>query len=76
MPDDFPGTLAPVIPCPLPGVRALLVEWMRQVPALCRRERAGLDGVRFRMYKFRAMKVGAEAESGAVRAGRGGRRGR
>ena len=35
-------------------------------PVFYVQERMGLDGVRFEMYKFRSMRMGAEKETGAV----------
>ena len=35
-------------------------------PVFFAQERMGLDGVSFRMYKFRSMRMGAERETGAV----------
>ena len=60
------GTLALLVFSPLMVVIALVVKWTSRGPVLYRQERMGLDGVRFRMYKFRSMRVDAEAESGEV----------
>ena len=60
------GALALLVLSPLMGAVALAVKWTSPGPVLYRQERMGLDGVRFQMYKFRSMRVGAEAESGAV----------
>ena len=43
----------------------------RAGPVLYRQERMGLDGQRFRMLKFRTMRVDAEAETGPVWASAG-----
>jgi sugar transferase (PEP-CTERM system associated) len=50
---------------------AMLVVWLVQRfgstgPVLYRQTRVGKDGVNFTMYKFRSMRVDAEAASGAV----------
>ena len=60
------GALALLILSPLIGAVAFVVKWTSPGPVLYRQERMGLDGVRFQMYKFRSMRVNAEAESGAV----------
>lgn len=60
------GALALLILSPLMGAVAFAVKWTSPGPVLYRQERMGLDGVRFQMYKFRSMRVNAEAESGAV----------
>lgn len=60
------GALALLVLSPLMGAVALAVKWTSPGPVLYRQERMGLDGVRFQMYKFRSMRVDAEAESGAV----------
>ena len=62
--DYFLGILALLALGPLMSVIALIVKWTSPGPVLYRQERMGLDGVRFRMYKFRSMGVDAEAESG------------
>ena len=51
---------------PLLLVLALLVKLTSRGPVLYRQERMGLDGQRFRMLKFRTMRVDAEAETGPV----------
>ncbi len=48
------------------GALALIVKWTSLGPVLYGQERMGLDGVRFRMYKFRSMKEDAAEESEAV----------
>ena len=64
--DYFLGALALLAFSPLMVVIALVVKWTSRGPVLYHQERMGLDGVRFRMYKFRSMKMDAEAESGEV----------
>jgi Undecaprenyl-phosphate glucose phosphotransferase len=51
---------------PLLVVIAALVKLTSPGPILYRQERMGLDGRKFRMLKFRSMRVDAEADSGAV----------
>ncbi|MBI1354568.1 MAG: exopolysaccharide biosynthesis polyprenyl glycosylphosphotransferase [Acidobacteria bacterium] len=46
---------------------ALLVRWTSPGPALFRQERCGLNGRRFRLYKFRSMVMNAEALKEALR---------
>jgi exopolysaccharide biosynthesis polyprenyl glycosylphosphotransferase len=53
---------------------ALLVKLTSPGPVFYRQERTGRDGRRFRILKFRSMREGAEAETGAVRAKAGDRR--
>lgn len=64
--DYFLGALLLLVFSPLMAAIALIVKWTSRGPAFYCQERMGLDGVRFRMYKFRSMRVDAEAESGAV----------
>jgi len=51
---------------PLLLVVGLLVRATSPGPALFGQERMGLDGRRFRMWKFRTMRLDAEADSGPV----------
>ena len=60
------GALALLVLGPLMIAISLVVKWTSRGPVLYHQERMGLDGVRFRMYKFRSMRVDAEKESGAV----------
>ena len=55
---------------PLWGLIALLVKREDGGPVFYRQERMGLDGRRFRMIKFRSMRVDAEGSGGAVMASR------
>ncbi|MDE0330285.1 MAG: undecaprenyl-phosphate glucose phosphotransferase [Nitrospinae bacterium] len=64
--DYFLGTLALLVFSPLMVVIALVVKWTSRGPVLYHQERMGLDGVQFRMYKFRSMRIDAEAELGEV----------
>src|SRR5439155_18547063 len=51
---------------PLLALVAAGVKLTSHGPVLFRQERMGLDGQRFRMLKFRTMRVDAEAETGPV----------
>jgi exopolysaccharide biosynthesis polyprenyl glycosylphosphotransferase len=64
------STLGLVVVSPLMGLVALLVRLEDRGPVLYGQERMGLDGRPFRILKFRSMKIDAEAETGAVWAGR------
>jgi Undecaprenyl-phosphate glucose phosphotransferase len=64
--DILLGGLALVIFSPLILLIAILVKTTSPGPLFYLQERMGLDGVRFDMYKFRSMRVGAEKETGAV----------
>jgi Undecaprenyl-phosphate glucose phosphotransferase len=55
-----------VVLSPILGLIALLVRLTSPGPVLYRQERMGLDGRSFGMYKFRSMRLDAEAESGPV----------
>ncbi|MBU2518047.1 MAG: undecaprenyl-phosphate glucose phosphotransferase [Proteobacteria bacterium] len=51
---------------PLMAIIAVGVKLSSPGPVLYRQRRMGLDGVEFEMFKFRTMRVGAEAETGPV----------
>ncbi|MBU2469821.1 MAG: sugar transferase, partial [Proteobacteria bacterium] len=51
---------------PLMALIAVGVKLSSPGPVLYRQRRMGLDGVEFEMFKFRTMRVGAEAETGPV----------
>src|SRR5262249_45742968 len=55
---------------PLMALVALLVKVTSRAPILYRQMRVGRNGVLFTVYKFRSMKVDAEAGTGAVWASR------
>ena len=55
------GLMAVVLAVPL-LVIALLVRLTSAGPAFYEQERVGINGRKFRMYKFRSMRVGADAE--------------
>src|SRR5262245_32585597 len=61
----FSAVLLTVL-APLLGLLALSVKLTSPGPVVYRQERMGLDGQRFRMLKFRTMRVDAEASSGPV----------
>jgi len=60
------GTLALVVAAPLMLLIALGLRLGSPGPVLYRQERMGLDGRRFKMLKFRTMRVDAEVDSGPV----------
>ena len=55
-----------IILSPLLALIAILVKFSSKGPIFFGQERCGLNGETFKMWKFRSMKVNAEAESGAV----------
>jgi len=55
-----------IIASPLLLLIAILVKLSSRGPVFYRQERMGLNGLNFKMLKFRSMPVNAEAESGAV----------
>jgi exopolysaccharide biosynthesis polyprenyl glycosylphosphotransferase len=60
------ATVGAVVTAPLMLIVALAVRLSSPGPALYRQIRVGMDGVSFTLYKFRSMRVDAEAQSGAV----------
>jgi Undecaprenyl-phosphate glucose phosphotransferase len=58
--------VAIIVFAPLMALIALLVKWTSPGPVFYTQERCGLNGRKFRMIKFRSMKVNAEAGTGAV----------
>ncbi len=60
------SALALVVLSPLLLLIAVLTKLTSPGPVLYAQERMGLDGRSFRMFKFRSMRVDAEAASGAV----------
>ncbi len=60
------GAIATVIALPIMGVVALLVRLTSPGPVLFRQTRIGLHDQSFTLYKFRSMRVDAEAVTGAV----------
>ncbi|HVT45724.1 MAG TPA: undecaprenyl-phosphate glucose phosphotransferase [Thermoanaerobaculia bacterium] len=60
------ATAALVVLSPVMGLVALLIWLEDRGPVLYRQVRMGLDGAPFEMLKFRSMRAGAEAETGAV----------
>ena len=63
--------LALIVLSPLLFVIAAAVKLTSRGPVFYRQERMGLDGRTFPMYKFRSMRVDAEAATGAVWARKG-----
>jgi sugar transferase (PEP-CTERM system associated) len=55
-----------IVALPIMIVAALAVRLSSRGPILYRQERVGMDGVPFTMFKFRSMRVDAEAGTGAV----------
>ena len=51
---------------PLLILTALLIKLDSRGPVFYRQERIGVDGLKFRMIKFRSMKTGAEEDTGPV----------
>src|SRR5437867_1879359 len=60
------GALALVIAAPVMLAIVVALKLTSPGPALYRQERMGVDGRRFRMLKFRTMRIDAEAETGPV----------
>ncbi len=58
--------IALLVLSPLLGFIGLMVKLTSKGPVLYGQERMGLDGRTFKMFKFRSMKVDAEAQTGAV----------
>jgi sugar transferase (PEP-CTERM system associated) len=55
-----------IVASPLMALTALAVKFSSPGPVLYRQVRVGLDGAPFTVYKFRSMRVDAEAVTGAV----------
>jgi sugar transferase (PEP-CTERM system associated) len=55
-----------IVASPIMALTALAVKFSSKGPILYRQVRVGLDDVPFTVYKFRSMKVDAEAQTGAV----------
>ena len=64
--DLVAGSLALILLSPLMLVVALLVWLDDRGPVFYRQVRMGLDGIPFRIVKFRSMRVDAEQQTGAV----------
>jgi len=60
------SALALILGAPVFAFIAVAVKVTSPGPIFYGQERVGLDGRRFKMYKFRSMRVDAEASSGAV----------
>ena len=64
---DVAGAAVALVMFAVPmAVIAVLVKRSSPGPVLYRQERMGLDGRLFHMYKFRSMRMDAEADTGAV----------
>jgi len=64
------ATVGLILSAPICIVTAIIIRLDSSGPVLFRQRRAGLDENVYTLYKFRTMKQDAEAESGAVWAGR------
>jgi sugar transferase (PEP-CTERM system associated) len=62
----FLACIGIIVTLPLMLIVALAVRLSSAGPIFYRQVRVGLNGVNFTLYKFRSMKVDAEAQSGAV----------
>ena len=60
------GALALILAAPAMLAIVVALKLMSPGPVLYRQERMGVDGRRFRMLKFRTMRVDAEAQTGPV----------
>jgi sugar transferase (PEP-CTERM system associated) len=60
------GVLMGIVLAPFLGAAALAVRLTSPGPVLYRQQRVGLNGRVFTIYKFRSMRVDAEAATGAV----------
>jgi len=64
--DSIIAVAGAILMSPLLLVTALLVKCTSQGPVLYSQVRVGKNGILFRIYKFRTMKVNAEQETGPV----------
>ncbi|MBL7717016.1 MAG: undecaprenyl-phosphate glucose phosphotransferase [Bdellovibrionales bacterium] len=69
--DFILSTFALLVLSPIFLIIGLAVKLTSRGPIFYGQERLGLDGRKFKMYKFRSMKVDAEKETGAVWAVKG-----
>jgi lipopolysaccharide/colanic/teichoic acid biosynthesis glycosyltransferase len=60
------ATVGVIVASPLMLLTAIAVRLSSAGPVLYRQVRVGMDGVNFTLYKFRSMRVDAEAGTGAV----------
>ena len=60
------ATIGLIVASPLMILTALAVKLTSAGPILYRQQRVGMDGVPFNVFKFRSMRVDAEAATGAV----------
>jgi sugar transferase (PEP-CTERM system associated) len=60
------ATVGLIVASPLMIVTALAVRFTSAGPILYRQQRVGMDGAPFTVFKFRSMRVDAEAATGAV----------
>jgi len=66
MMDIIISLIALILFAPLAGVIAVAIKLTSPGPVFYTQERVGLDGRTFNIYKFRTMRISAEAESGPV----------
>lgn len=66
MMDIIISLIALILFAPLAGVIAVAIKLNSPGPVFYIQERVGLDGRTFSIYKFRTMRISAEAESGPV----------
>lgn len=64
--DILLGSLFFLIALPIMTLIAILIKIFTPGPIFYSQERVGLDGKRFKIFKFRTMKINAEKETGAV----------
>lgn len=64
--DVFLSAFALIVLAPLFMLLAILVKLSSPGPVFYRQERMGMDGRTFSMFKFRSMRIDAEAQTGAV----------
>lgn len=65
------GTLLLLLVLPLCGVIALVLKWQSPGPVLFKQHRMGINGKRFKVYKFRSMEVHEEDGGGVTQASQG-----
>jgi len=64
---DFTLSAAALVVLALPlALVAAIIRWSSPGPVFFRQERMGLDGKAFTVYKFRSMRVDAEASTGPI----------
>ena len=69
--DIIYAVVALVVFSPVMFTVSLIIKFTSKGPIFYSQERMGLDGRSFKMYKFRSMRIDAEAQTGAVWAAKG-----